>query len=52
MVKVKDAVAKLNLPASVRVEYGGTYQEQQKSFHELVQVLILALALVFGVSAC
>jgi CzcA family heavy metal efflux pump len=49
MVKVKDAVAKLNLPASVRVEYGGTYQEQQKSFHELVQVLILALALVFGV---
>jgi multidrug efflux pump subunit AcrB len=49
MVKVKDAVAKLNLPSSVRVEYGGTYQEQQKSFHELVQVLILALALVFGV---
>jgi CzcA family heavy metal efflux pump len=49
MVKVKDAVAKLNLPASVRVEYGGTYQEQQKSFHELVQVLMLALALVFGV---
>ncbi|NYF88384.1 efflux RND transporter permease subunit [Tunturibacter empetritectus] len=49
MVKVKDAVAKLNLPASVRVDYGGTYQEQQKSFHELVQVLLLALALVFGV---
>jgi multidrug efflux pump subunit AcrB len=49
MVKVKDAVAKLNLPASVRVEYGGTYEEQQKSFRELVQVLILALALVFGV---
>jgi CzcA family heavy metal efflux pump len=49
MVKVKEAVAKLNLPASVRVEYGGTYEEQQKSFRELVQVLILALALVFGV---
>ena len=49
MVKVKDAVAKLNLPASVRVDYGGTYEEQQKSFHELLQVLILALALVFGV---
>jgi CzcA family heavy metal efflux pump len=49
MVKVKDAMAKLNLPASVRVEYGGTYEEQQKSFRELVQVLILALALVFGV---
>jgi CzcA family heavy metal efflux pump len=49
MVKVKRAVAKLNLPSSVRVEYGGTYQEQQKSFHELAQVLLLALALVFGV---
>jgi CzcA family heavy metal efflux pump len=49
MVEVKNAVAKLNLPASVRVEYGGTYEEQQKSFRELVQVLILALALVFGV---
>jgi CzcA family heavy metal efflux pump len=49
MVKVKKAVSKLNLPSSVRVEYGGTYQEQQKSFHELAQVLLLALALVFGV---
>ena len=49
MVQVKDAVAKLNLPANVHVEYGGTYQEQQKSFRELAQVLVLALALVFGV---
>ena len=36
-------------PPSVRVEYGGTYQEQQKSFHDLLRVLLLALALVFGV---
>ncbi|ADW67591.1 efflux RND transporter permease subunit [Granulicella tundricola] len=49
MTQVKAAVAKLSLPASVRVEYGGTYQEQQKSFHDLAQVLVLALALVFGV---
>ncbi|WP_158793344.1 efflux RND transporter permease subunit [Granulicella sp. L60] len=49
MVKVKQAVAKLNLPSTVRVEYGGTYEEQQKSFRELAQVLLLALALVFGV---
>ena len=49
MVQVKDAVTKLNLPASVRVEYGGTYQEQQKSFNDLARVLVLALALVFGV---
>src|SRR6202041_2174263 len=39
----------LHLPPSVRVTYGGTYQEQQQSFHELLRVLLLALALVFGV---
>jgi CzcA family heavy metal efflux pump len=49
MAKVRRTVAELHLPASVRVEYGGTYEEQQKSFHDLLQVLLLALALVFGV---
>ena len=49
MVKVKQDVAKLNIPASVHVEYGGTYQVQQKSFADLARVLVLALALVFGV---
>ena len=49
MAKVKDVVSKLGLPASVHVEYGGTYQEQQKSFADLARVLVLALALVFGV---
>ena len=29
------------------MEYGGTYQEQQKSFHDLVVVLLLALVLIF-----
>ena len=49
MAKVQQTVAGLHLPSSVRVEYGGTYEEQQKSFHDLLQVLLLALALVFGV---
>ena len=49
MAQVKATVAKLNIPSSVRVEYGGTYQEQQKSFADLARVLVLALALVFGV---
>ena len=42
-------VQAMHLPASVRVEYGGTYQEQQKSFAELLRVLLLALVLVFVV---
>lgn len=49
MAQVQQTVGRLHLPSSVRVEYGGTYQEQQKSFHDLVRVLVLALALVFGV---
>jgi multidrug efflux pump subunit AcrB len=49
VAKVKQTVAGLNLPSSVRVEYGGQYEDQQKSFHDLLQVLLLALALVFGV---
>jgi CzcA family heavy metal efflux pump len=49
MAKVSQVVAGLHLPPTVRVEYGGTYQEQQESFHDLLIVLMLALALVFGV---
>jgi multidrug efflux pump subunit AcrB len=41
------AISALNLPRSIQVEYGGTYQEQQKSFHDLVVVLLLALVLIF-----
>ncbi len=47
--KVQARVQAMHLPAGVRVEYGGTYQEQQKSFAELLRVLVLALILVFGV---
>jgi multidrug efflux pump subunit AcrB len=44
---VMKAVHDLKLPASIRVVYGGTYREQQKSFHDLLIVLLLALVLVF-----
>src|SRR5512146_3338275 len=49
IARVKQAVADLKLPSSIRVEYGGTYQEQQKSFRDLVIVLLLAIVLVFAV---
>ena len=44
---VQKAVSDLKLPPSIRVEYAGTYKEQQKSFRDLVTVLLLALVLVF-----
>jgi len=47
IAEVKKAVAKTNLPAGIRVVYGGGYEEQQKQFHDLVVVLILAVVLVF-----
>ena len=47
MADVQKAIAGLHIPSSIRVEYGGTYQEQQKSFHDLVVVLILAVLLLF-----
>ncbi|HEX4311606.1 MAG TPA: efflux RND transporter permease subunit [Acidobacteriaceae bacterium] len=49
IARVQKTVAAVHLPSSVRVTYGGTYQEQQQSFHELLQVLLLALVLVYGV---
>ncbi|MDE1177153.1 MAG: efflux RND transporter permease subunit [Edaphobacter sp.] len=49
IVKVQHTVAAMHLPSTVRIEYGGTYQEQQQSFGQLLQVLIISLALVFGV---
>jgi multidrug efflux pump subunit AcrB len=44
---VQQAVADLKLPPSIRVDYGGTYREQQKSFRDLATVLVLAIVLIF-----
>jgi multidrug efflux pump subunit AcrB len=49
IAKVQRTITAMHLPPTVRIEYGGTYQEQQQSFHELLRVLVLSLALVFGV---
>ncbi len=44
---VQKAVSDLHLPSAIRIEYGGTYQEQQSSFRDLSMVLIMALVLLF-----
>ncbi len=44
---VQKTVNDLRLPPSIRVVYGGTYEEQQQSFHDLLLVLVLATLLVF-----
>ena len=47
--RVQSEVNALRLPKTVRISYGGTYEEQQKSFSELTRVLVFALVLVFAV---
>jgi CzcA family heavy metal efflux pump len=49
VAEARRAIAALNLPTSIRVEYGGAYEEQQRSFHDLMIVLVLAVLLVFTV---
>jgi CzcA family heavy metal efflux pump len=47
VARVQKAVAALHIPSSIRVEYGGTYAEQQRSFRDLLFVLGAAIVLVF-----
>jgi CzcA family heavy metal efflux pump len=47
MKKVQQMIADMKLPPSIRVEYGGVYAEQQKSFKDFAFVLGLAVILVF-----
>lgn len=49
MEAVQQTVAGMDLPPAIRVVYGGLYAEQQKSFKDLVVVLVLAIVLVFTV---
>jgi len=49
MDMVKQIVAGMEVPPAIRVVYGGVYEEQQKSFRDLLFVLALAVVLVFMV---
>jgi CzcA family heavy metal efflux pump len=46
---VQKAVRDMHLPSSIRVEYGGLYEENSKSSRDLMLVLLLALLLLFAV---
>ena len=45
----KKISSELTLPGGYYIEYGGAYAEQQKSFRELLMILIAASLLVFSV---
>ena len=41
VAQVQKVIDGMHLPPNVRVEYGGTYQEQQKSFADLLRVAVV-----------
>ncbi len=45
----KQINSKVHLPQGYSIEYGGDYAQQQKSFSELLMILISSSILVFGV---
>jgi multidrug efflux pump subunit AcrB len=45
IAKVRDKVASLGLPSSIRVDYGGLYPQQRQSFRDLTTVFVAALLL-------
>src|SRR5215470_13321520 len=49
MSDVQKTVNGLHLPSGIRVVYGGTYAQQQKDFHDMAVVTLLAIVLVFVV---
>ncbi len=49
MKDIKKELSKISLPSSYQIEYGGSYAEQQKSFKELLMILIIGGLLVFTV---
>jgi len=47
MAAVQKTVSAMKMPSDIRVVYGGQYEQQQQSFHDLLLVLALAIVLVF-----
>ncbi|HEY2018650.1 MAG TPA: efflux RND transporter permease subunit [Bryobacteraceae bacterium] len=47
MKKIQAAIDDLKVPPAIRIQYGGQFEEQQKSFKDLAFVLALAIVLVF-----
>jgi len=49
MKDIQIKLSQISLPPSYQIEFGGSYAEQQKSFSELLKILLIAALLVFTV---
>jgi len=48
MKDIRDRLKTLYLPQGYHIEYGGAYADQQKSFSELLLILVLSIIMVFA----
>jgi HAE1 family hydrophobic/amphiphilic exporter-1 len=51
MIRVQEAMTKLELPKGFRIVYGGEYEDQQDAFRQLMMGFILSVLLVYMVMA-
>jgi HAE1 family hydrophobic/amphiphilic exporter-1 len=52
LAELSDLLRNVPVPPDFSITFGGDYEEQQKSFHELLLSCILAIILVYMVMAC
>ncbi len=52
LADIRTGLAAVPLPRDFSITFGGDYEEQQKSFYELLLSCALALTLVYSVMAC
>jgi HAE1 family hydrophobic/amphiphilic exporter-1 len=49
--EIKEELRKINIPRNFSINIGGDYEEQQKTFKELILSIVLALVLIYMVMA-
>jgi HAE1 family hydrophobic/amphiphilic exporter-1 len=52
LADIRQGLLSVPVPRGFSIQFGGDYEEQQKTFHELLVGLVLALILVYMVMAC
>ncbi|MGV3557786.1 efflux RND transporter permease subunit [Larkinella arboricola] len=45
--EIQPDIAKIQLPAGYRIEYGGEYANKQETFSQMITVLVISLVLIF-----
>lgn len=47
VIEIKDALKNISLPPNTRIQLGGSYEQQQEAFSDLLLLLMLSIVLVY-----